>query len=182
MVTLKEWVKNIEKLSKYAGLRASGTLKSDSANSFSELRRKTGLQTIEICELFLTDGIRTKEDVGADFQTFLKRTELILRQEKENIRRIGRAVFQDYDPDEALDILVNKIQPRIWYQAYGPYWVSCCREDHGKTVSDLLPGMEWDPKTGLWIKSENGIRSWTVMLPPTMELLEKEYRKWQSEG
>lgn len=182
MVTLEEWVKNIEKLRKYAGLQASGALKSGSANSFLELRKKTGLQTMEICKLFLMDGIRVSEDPGKDFQTFVKRIKLILKQEQGSFREIGRAVFQDYDPDKALGILANRIQPRIWYQAYGPYWVSCCREDTGKTVCDLLPGMEWDPKTELWMKSENGIRFWAVMLPPTMELLEKEYRKWQSEG
>ena len=178
-----EWVKNIEKLRKNAEKCGLAALKRDYAKAYKNLTEKIAKQTQEVCIDFLTGGMCVLGGSEREFQTCLKRINLILSQEKEALKEVSRVVFLDYDPGRALDVLAEKIWPRIWLQAYGPYWVSCCRNDGWRIVCDLLPGYEWDETSRLWVKtSEDGWMSFTIMLPPTMKLLEEEYRKWQSGG
>ena len=63
-----------------------------------------------------------------------------------------------------------------------------CMNEVGITTNDLI-GMTWDPEHNLWEgKTEEGNPCWTVKLPPTQELIDKEknedresFEKWMKE-
>ena len=80
---------------------------------------------------------------------------------------------------ETLAISLLPIRTQIWYEAYGPYWLSHCKPvtDHDSetefTYYNDLIDMYWAWKWQEWKKKDE----WcvTIMLPPTKGLLQHQY-------
>ena len=60
-------------------------------------------------------------------------------------------------------------------EAYAPVWLSHCRkrEEPGYPYRNDIIQMDWEEKSGVWVDREKV--SFTLMLPPTKELMEKQY-------
>lgn len=81
--------------------------------------------------------------------------------------------------DKFLEALVP-VHNWVFYEGYGPYWVKHCRSYDGTgNTGDVLTAwndiieMGWDAEHGIWQKE----MCWTLMMPPTMELIGKEYEE-----
>lgn len=102
---------------------------------------------------------------------------------------LGRAIYRHMDMREFETLVCETLTNRIHYEVYAPYWLKNCRTENGKITNDLLDGMVWDPEHNLWEgKTEEGNPCWTVKLPPTQELIDKEkneyresFEKWMKE-
>lgn len=101
---------------------------------------------------------------------------------------LGTAVFKHMDLREFENYVCYTLTHRIRYEVYAPYWLEHCKTEVGITTNDLI-GMTWDPEHNLWEgKTEEGNPCWTVKLPPTQELIDKEknedresFEKWMKE-
>lgn len=102
---------------------------------------------------------------------------------------LGRAIYRHMDMREFETLVCETLTNRIHYEVYAPYWLKNCRTENGKITNDLLDGMVWDPELNLWEgKTKEGNPCWTVKLPPTQELIDKEkneyresFEKWMKE-
>ena len=102
---------------------------------------------------------------------------------------LERAIYRHMDMREFETLVCETLTNRIHYEVYAPYWLKNCRTENGKITNDLLDGMVWDPEHNLWEgKTEEGNPCWTVKLPPTQELIDKEknedresFEKWMKE-
>ncbi len=91
-----------------------------------------------------------------------------------------KQLFSTFDIWQYLDAL-EKLKLQITYEAYGPYWLSRCvpTGDEDYPFRNDLIGKCWNAKCAVW-ESDDGL-SITKMLPPTRELLTKEYQeKWKA--
>lgn len=122
----------------------------------------------------LIDGLPFNNNEKEEWRAFSLRVKKAFQEEKRcgTFRRITQAVFHEYDPDKALEISALTLWPRIWYQAYGPYWLKhCIKQDNGEIWNDLIQ-MKWNSGTQTW-RSKDG-SSCSLMLPPTEELLRED--------
>jgi len=98
----------------------------------------------------------------------------------------SRALFKAYDNDAFLAALLP-LHYQIWYEAYGPYWLSHCAptlEEDFTFANDII-GMEWWAENNEWtsVKAVGGKKGpdlqkgWAILLPPTRELLDKAYKE-----
>lgn len=102
---------------------------------------------------------------------------------------LGRAVYRHMDMREFETLVCETLTNRIRYEVYAPYWLKNCRAENGKITNDLLDGMVWNPEHNLWEgKTKEGNPCWTIKLPPTQELIDKEknedresFEKWMEE-
>lgn len=125
---------------------------------------------------FIFGGMPFDMSEKEEWKAFIDRAKACLKEADvaRAIRKISRAIFQDYDPDKALEIAAEAICPKIRRQAYAPYWVKHCRPgDDGEIWNDLIQ-MRWDPEDKIWEAPDR--LSWRFMLPPTMELIREEGR------
>lgn len=90
-----------------------------------------------------------------------------------------RIAAEEYATTEDLDALILSLLPvhnLIWYEAYGPYWLSHCKpvsDDPDYTFFNDLIDMYWHWKHQVWSKKEETCV--TIMLPPTKGLLALDY-------
>ena len=91
------------------------------------------------------------------------------------------ALFSEYKIDAYLERIVP-VHNRIWHKAFGPYWAKHTiwdeeRKTYRNEVCDAIWGHEffWVDEHRQW-ESDNPV-SCTIMLPPTMELINKAYEE-----
>lgn len=140
------------------------------------------LRTAVISVMVIGCRIRKKDAAEAD--TFKKAANKIVDEEWNGHgvgKEVAAAVFKEYDLEKALTIACIKIHTRIWYEAYAPYWLTHCKKDGDRITNDII-GMTWDPEHQLWEKTEDGRKSVTIMLPPTLEECEAEKKKEEEEN
>ncbi len=87
-------------------------------------------------------------------------------------------LFSCYDFGRYLDCLLP-LRLKIFYLGYGPYWAKHCKavpDEKGGTefpyYNDIID-MFWIPKLRMWKRKDK----WqiTIMLPPTMEMINEAY-------
>lgn len=122
------------------------------------------------------------EDDGAADQILARAKKLVetdwWKRQKDHAKAV---LFGTYSLREFLDAICQ-MHTEVWYKAYGPYWVS-------KTVTDPATGevtnpivdalwnekFAWNAEHCQWEGKEK--LTWTIMLPPTMELLKQSYKE-----
>ena len=153
------------------------------AKQLDDLKKEIRKQAAIVMREFLLSGIRIRKDDGDDA---CGRIEAVAKDEQRSIRKAMKILMSTYDTDEFLKALCP-IQCRIFHEGYGPYWVSHCKptgDPEFPYTNDLI-GMEWWEGHNEWAstKIEDGKRTVdfqrgvTVMLPPTMELIKKDYQE-----
>lgn len=154
------------------------------AAQLKSLKSKIAASGTEIARGFILGSIRIlKADPPEKKDECIGRVTAIIDQEVKAgaMKRASNALFHTYDVDKFLEALLP-IHNRVWYEGYGPYWCQHCKPYTGTGMSgkpltfwsDLIE-MGWNPEYSIW-ESEKKI-SWTLMLPPTMELVAKQYQE-----
>lgn len=156
--------RNEEKMTKEQKKQYAAQLKSYK-HRIAELANKIGGE-------FIVSGCRIfNEDVNEELMSGLYQ---ICEHEKKggSYKAASRILWKTYSIDEFLEILCP-VHDRIWYEWYGPYWLSKVVFDEERQVytTPLLPGMHWEKNQ--WYSDDPDKLQVTIMLPPTKELLDK---------
>ena len=134
---------------------------------------------------FVSGFLADEQDTEGITDVIKKKERLVEEWEyKGKIKKAYNILFTTYDIEMFLEPLIP-LQIKILYEAYGPYWLSHCKPVTGDefTFKNDIIDMEWWEGHNEWaaVKTVNGEKAVdyekgiTVMLPPTRELLEKEY-------
>lgn len=154
------------------------------AAQLKALRSKIAASASEFARSFILGSVRLlKADPPETKDECIGRITAIIDQEVKAgaMKKASRTLFHTYDVEKFLEALLP-IRQRVWYEGYAPYWCQHCRPYTGTGMSgkpltfwnDLI-GMGWNSEHSIWEK-ENEL-SWTLMLPPTMELVRQEYKQ-----
>lgn len=154
------------------------------ARQLKALQKKIAEDASAIMRGFVLSGVKILKGDGAD--EAIDRINKILEQEraKDEIRKASHVLFSTYDVDKFLEALIP-LHDMVWFEGYGPYWCSKCRPYAGisktgdaLTVWNDIIGMGWDAEHHIWQKEDE--ICWTLMLPPTMELIEESRKEMES--
>lgn len=175
--TYIDLVENIEKLRKNKENVPLQDLKTKFAKPYRDLICKIQKESEEILKICIFAGCRFGSEKEVTESGFLEASQKIIDEEKARgtFRKISREIFEAYDMQEAIRITADRVGTRIWYEAYPKIWLLHTHKV-GFTYQNDLIGMEWNGTDKLWQKEEKGVVSWTIMLPPTEEEIEKDYR------
>ena len=148
------------------------------------LKKKISKSATEICRSFLLCGIRIlKEDENNEA---IERINMILAEEiaRGALKEASRILFSTYNVDKFLEALCT-VHDRVFYEGYAPYWIEHCdvyneegKQTHGGgefSAWNHIIDMGWIEEYGVWKKKDE--MCWMIMLPPTMELIQKEYEE-----
>ena len=148
------------------------------------LKKKISKSATEICRSFLLCGIRIlKEDENNEA---IERINMILAEEiaRGALKEASRILFSTYNVDKFLEALCP-VHDRVFYEGYAPYWIEQCdvyneegKQTHGGgefSAWNHIIDMGWIEEYGVWKKKDE--MCWMIMLPPTMELIQKEYEE-----
>ena len=155
------------------------------ADQLKNLKRKIAASASEIAKGFITGGIRIlKKDPPETKDECINRIKAIIDQEIEAgaMKKASKVLFTTYDADKFLEALLP-IRYRVWYEGYGPYWCKHCylpdqeeieRKGWGDywAYNDIIGA--WYSKHNVWVYKDGAV---TIMLPPTMELIRREYKQ-----
>lgn len=129
----------------------------------------------EILKSFVFGGMKFDLENESELKEFISAAQAVIDQEEEvgTFQEISQAVFQEYDAEKMLDIAARKILWRVWYEAYAPYWIKhCILQCDGNVIWNDLIKMKWDAGSGVWTSMDG--ESFTLMLPPTRELIKQQ--------
>ena len=148
------------------------------------LKKKISKSATEICRSFLLCGIRIlKEDENNEA---IERIYMILAEDiaRGALKEASRILFSTYNVDKFLEALCP-VHDRVFYEGYAPYWIEHCdvyneegKQTHGGgefSAWNHIIDMGWIEEYGVWKKKDE--MCWMIMLPPTMELIQKEYEE-----
>lgn len=148
------------------------------------LKKKISKSATEICRSFLLCGIRIlKEDENNEA---IERINMILAEEiaRGALKEASRILFSTYNVDKFLEALCP-VHDRVFYEGYAPYWIEHCdvyneegKQTHGGgefSAWNHIIDIGWIEEYGVWKKKDE--MCWMIMLPPTMELIQKEYEE-----
>ena len=132
---------------------------------------------------FLLMGIRIRNDDGNEA---VKQIKAIIAEETENLRQAMRVLLATYSIDEFF-IAMLPSQNRVFYEGYGPYWAAHCKPTNDPQfpyTNDLID-MEWWEGHDEWAATDfadgkrtvDYKRGVTIMLPPTVEIIQADYEK-----
>lgn len=158
------------------------------AAPLKKLKEQIAQDTTEAMKAFVTMGMRlAKDDEGSeDLEQVYKEVDRISQEHTAagTIKKASRILFTTYNLDKFFESLCM-MHYDIWYKAYGPYWLKHCtkQEDPEYPYHNDIIDMDWWAEHHEWAKTkiENGKRvtdyygGVTIMIPPTQELLDKEY-------
>ena len=163
----------IEKLKKNREHVPLEVLKTRYASAYQELLDNIRDMVGELMKRILVQSLPFCGDDPNGKKQFLKEIQRIFEEEevKDIFRKISHAVFQEYDLYGALEI-AEQVWVRICREAYGPYWLSHCYEHKGLIHNSIIH-MVWDREHEIWVDRDHG--RVTVMLPPSMELFDREF-------
>ena len=160
------------------------------AAPLKKLKSEIAADASELMKDFLVSGCRllTRDKDTADWKGFIRATDKITEEwiSQGGNREVAKVLWKIYDIDAFFTSLLP-LHYKIWYEAYGPYWLAHCTptfEDEYTFTNDIIE-MEWWAKHNEWaaVKMEDGKKvtdyekGVTIMLPPTQELLEKRYKE-----
>lgn len=147
------------------------------AKNLQAFRRQICADASAVLNDWCFGGLRVIKTDQGGIDSIIRRSRMICEKEKRDgeFKRLGRILLTTYSVDEFLDAGV-RIHNRIWYEAYAPYWISrCVWNEERKTWWNPIIKMWWVPRWREWV-SQEGDR-WTVMLPPTEDLVRKQYQE-----
>lgn len=147
------------------------------AKNLHALRRQICADASAVLRAWCFGGLRVIRTDQGGIDSIIRRAQMICDEEKRGgeFKRLGKILFTAYSVDEFLDASV-RLHDRIWFEAYAPYWISrCAWNEERKTWWNPIIKMWWVPKWNEWV-SQEGDR-WTVMLPPTEDLVQKQYQE-----
>lgn len=176
----EEYLEKVEKLRKNREKVPLEALKTKYRKSYNALLSEIKTETEFFIFQFAFGGLPFRKGEDSEIEAFIQRANSVLDAERAagTFREISRAVFVEYDPEKALEVAAAKVWPRIWFEAYSPYWIRhCIRQEGGDVWNDLIE-MRWHDEWCIWLAPDG--RSWTLMLPPTQELVRKELEEWRS--
>ena len=175
----QECLKNLEKLRKNRENVPSEMLRTKYRVPYQNLLLQIKSATKNLVHAYIFSALVFNPAEKGAIQEFTDRANRILKEEEDagTFRKISHAVFLEYDLKKALDIVADKIIPRIWLEAYADYWLSHCIRRNGCPIYNDLIKMEWDDKLQLWVGPDKA--SWTLMLPPTRDLMDAEKERMQ---
>lgn len=154
-----------------------------------KLKQEIADDATEVMKSFVTLGMRLANgDKGSeDWRNVIKATERIFNEwaEQGKLKEASKILFTTYDLDKFLEALFP-IRSTVWHLAYGGYWLKHITETGEQEYpyyNDILD-MYWWKEHHEWAatKIENGKRvtdyygGVTIMLPPTKELIDAEYK------
>ena len=154
------------------------------ADQLKALKKKVAGLATEIASEFILGSVRLlKSDTEKTKSECIDRVKAAIDREVEagTMKKASRVLFTTYSIEKFLEALLP-IHYRVWYEGYAPYWCQHCRPYKGPGMSgrpltywnDLI-GMGWNSEYSLWEKEKE--ICWTLMLPPTMELVSREYQQ-----
>lgn len=152
------------------------------------LKKKISKSATEICRSFLLCGIRIlKEDENNEA---IERINMILAEEiaRGALKEASRILFSTYNVDKFLEALCP-VHERVFYEGYAPYWLKHCTVYDDEEVqtkgggefsawNDIID-MGWIAENNIWKKK--GEWCVRIMLPPTAELIRREYEDRRKE-
>lgn len=146
-----------------------------------KLKREIASDASEMMRHFLICRCRILKNDEKGMADFTENVQRILDEDAgKTSKEAGRVLFSTYDEEKFLEALLP-LHYRIWYEAYAPYWLNHTIQNPMNSEypyhNDII-GMDWDAENGVWINRED--YSFTLMLPPTKELLEERYREDRS--
>lgn len=153
------------------------------AEQLKALKHKIAGLATGIAKDFILGGIRLLKQ---DQEEFIAQMKTIIDQEVAAgaMKKASRVLFTTYDPEKFLEALVP-FRHRVWYEGYGPYWCKHSRTFSQQEITENGYGeytayneiiKAWYlGKHRTWIFQDG--RSFTLMLPPTMELVNQEYQQ-----
>ena len=154
-----------------------------------KLKQEIADDATEVMKSFVTGGMRlAKGDKDSDeWRNVIKATERLFNEwgEQGKLKEASKILFTTYDLDKFLEALCP-IHSTVWHLAYGGYWLKHITETGEQEYpyyNDILD-MYWWKEHHEWAatKIENGKRvtdyygGVTIMLPPTKELIDAEYK------
>jgi len=185
---MDELIKNIEKL-RSNETQMDEKQKKQYAKALAKLRAKISKDALKFAVEFTCGGLifgNDAENDPGDIDAALAEMERIMMENRGVILEAEKSVFMTYGIEEMVTRLLP-LQNEIKHKAYGPYWLAHCSPISGKeyTYTNDLIGMEWWDPVNVWAATRieggkrvtdyrGGVR---IMLPPTKELLEKEYEE-----
>ena len=179
------WQKTQEKLDKLRRNETQMTPEQKKAwkKNLQAFRNQIIAEVNEIMTAFVFGDLKVlNEDDGAADQILARVKKLVETDWWKRHRDHAKDVlFGSYSLQEFADALCP-MRTEVWYKAYGPYWVS-------KSVTDPATGeitnpvvdeiwdekFVWSAEHRQWEGKEK--MTWTIMLPPTMELLKQSYEE-----
>ena len=182
------WQKFIEKLRIYRKNKENvplEELRTKYAKGYKKLISDLHEMSAEILGEFVIGGMKIlPEDQPKVGGEIIKAVSAIVEERKQAgvMDRIEKAIFQNDDAEEMLNIAAREIWIPAWYQVYAPYWISKCKRDaDGRIQCELLPDFQWDENCQVWVKVEKGAWTFSIMLPPTIELVRREQEEISNE-
>ncbi len=99
---------------------------------------------------------------------------------KKTIHAAVNVLFSTYDISRFLAELLP-LKNRLKYEIYGPYWLQHCKPtgDPVYPYQNELTDMFWIQDLNLWMEQPKGVVA--KMLPPTEDMLQKEYEEVKKE-
>ena len=152
------------------------------------LKIKIAKDATEICRGFILSGILILK--GDESDGVIERINMILAEEKAKgaFKEASRILFTTYDVDKFLEALCP-VHDRVFYEGYAPYWIDHCdvyNEEGRQTLGEgvfsawnRIIGMGWIEEHNIW--KAKGKDEWRIMLPPTEELIRREYEARRKE-
>lgn len=160
------------------------------AAPLKKLKHEIAKDATVVMNEFLVSGCRPmkRDKDSANWKGFIRAADGFIAEwvKAGGNKDASKVLFKTYDIDAFLEALLP-IHYKIWYEAYGPYWLSHCTptfESEYTFTNDII-GMEWWAENSEWMsvkmvdgKKEPDLqKGWTIMLPPTQELLDKAYKE-----
>lgn len=142
--------------------------------------RKLKMEIIRTAESIMHDfifgGCLIPKEDSAGINIFNKKARQIIDEDGTKTAKEARDVlFSSYDISKFLEKLLP-IHYRIFYEAYGPVWLSHCKktEDPEYPYWNDIIKMCWEKNLSVWVDRKKE-ESFMLMLPPTKKLLENQY-------
>ena len=152
------------------------------------LKIKIAKDATEICKSFILSGVLILKEDESD--GVIDRINMILAEEKAKgtLKEASRILFSTYNVDKFLEALCP-VHDRVFYEGYAPYWIEHCAvyNEEGKQTMGEGAFSAWNSIIDMgWIEEHNIWKAkkkdeWRIMLPPTMELIRKEYEDRRKE-
>ena len=178
---MDEYTLMVEKLGRYRRNLAQMTpeQKRQFKPALDKLRGEIHSHAQRVMAEALLGGLRFARD---DCAEPMRRVAAILRDSdvQNAMKRAEDVLFLRPEGGQFLTELVPA-RYRILYEGYGAYWAAHCRpvsdsdEQTAFTFCNDLVGMYWSPSWRVW--KTKGEWELALMLPPTMEQIEDEYRR-----
>lgn len=152
------------------------------------LKIKIAKDATEICKGFILSGVLILK--GDESNGVVDRINMILAEEKAKgtLDKASRILFSTYNVDKFLEALCP-VHDQVFYEGYAPYWIEHCavyNEEGKQTMGEgvfsawnSIIDMGWIEEHNIWKAKEKD--EWRIMLPPTMELIRKEYEDRRKE-